>query len=166
MTEDSNTLNVYVQDSNGNRSTTSSVIISKKGDLSLKVENYSFGAVNQIPTSVLIPRKGLWNIIINDSREDGIKTPWTLSAQTDGLYNGATKFNGNVIYKNSNGNEKSISGESYVAIATAHKTQDGEQDTNIGQLWNNSEGLMLRTNGITTSGNYSGQMNWVLSDTV
>lgn len=166
LTGDSNTLDVYVQDSNGNRSSTSSVIISKQGNLSLKVENYSFGSINQTPNSMLIPRKGLWNIVVNDSREDGVKTPWTLSAQTDGLYNGATKFNGNVIYKNSNGNETAISGKSYISIATGHKTQDGEQDTNIGQLWNESDGLMLRTNGITESGNYSGQMNWILSDTV
>lgn len=46
LTEEKNSLEVYVQDSNGNRSTTSTVLISKKGSLALRVNDYSFGSVN------------------------------------------------------------------------------------------------------------------------
>lgn len=164
LTEPSNTLTVYVMDSDGNKSTVSTEVIAKSGGLNLKVSNYSFGNINQIPTSMLIPRKGAWNIEVDDSRENG-STPWTLSAETAGLYDGKTQFNGNVVYKNSDGVEQAIN-NGMVLIANGNKTQAGEQITNVGQAWNDSEGLMLRVNGLTTKGEYSGQMNWNLSDTI
>ena len=166
LTQNSNTLNVYVMDQNGNRSSTSTVVIAKKGGLALDVKDYSFGDVNQVPTSRLIPRNGEWDITVSDSREDGTTSPWTLSTEADDLFSGDTKFNGNVVFKNSDGAEQNINSSSYTPIASGKKTQTGEQVTNVSQLWNNSDGLMLRTNGITTAGHYSGNMRWVLSDTV
>lgn len=117
-----------------------------------------------IRLEVLIPRSGPWSITVADSRDDGTKTPWTLTAQNDGLYNGSTKFNGDVVYKDSNGDEQVLANN--VQIATGFKTQTGEQDTSINKKWNATDGLMLQTNGLTTAGNYSGQMNWILSDTI
>lgn len=167
LTEDSNTLEVYVKDGNGNRSATQTVTIAKKGGLTLKVEDYSFGSINQFSQSMLIPRKGLWNITVTDMREDGTTSPWTLSAQNSGLYNDKnTRFNGNMIYRSANGLEQNISGNSFLPIASGLKTQSGEQETNIGKLWNDSEGLMLRSDGMSSEGAYSGKVNWTLSDTV
>lgn len=165
LTEDTNVLKVYVTDPNGNKTTTSTVKISKKGALALKVEDYSFGSINQVASSILIPRKGDWKIVVDDSREKD-SNPWYLLAGTDGLYDSGTKFNGNVIYKNANGIEKILSDSSNTMIASGNKTQDGEQVTNVSQMWNDSEGLLLRSNGSNTSGNYSGKMDWVLSDTI
>lgn len=165
LTEDTNILKVYVTDPNGNRTTTSTVKIAKKGTLALKVDDYSFGSINQVASSILIPRKGDWRIEVDDSREKG-SNPWNLLAKTDGLYNSGTKFNGNVIYKNSNGIEKILNNNSNTLIASGNKTQDGEQVTSVSRLWNDSEGLLLRSNGTNTMGNYSGEMNWVLSDTI
>lgn len=165
LTEDTNILKVYVTDPNGNRTTTSTVKIAKKGALALKVDDYSFGSINQVASSILIPRKGDWRIEVDDSREKG-SNPWNLLAKTDGLYNSGTKFNGNMIYKNSNGIEKILNNNSNTLIASGNKTQDGEQVTSVSRLWNDSEGLLLRSNGTNTMGNYSGEMNWVLSDTI
>src|SRR5699024_9353448 len=100
LTEDTNILKVYVTDPNGNKTTTSTVKISKRGALALKVDDYSFGSINQVASSILIPRKGDWRIEVDDSREKG-SNPWNLLVKTDGLYNSGTKFNGNMIYKNS-----------------------------------------------------------------
>ena len=71
-----------------------------------------------------------------------------------------------MIYKNANGIEKILNDSSNTMIASGSKTQDGEQVTNVSQMWNDSEGLLLRSNGSNASGNYSGEMNWVLSDTI
>lgn len=165
LTEDTNILKVYVTDPNGNKTTTSTVKISKRGALALKVDEYSFGSINQVASSILIPRKGDWKIVVDDSREKD-SNPWYLSAGTDGLYDSGTKFNGNVIYKNANGIEKILNDSSNTMIASGSKTQDGEQVTNVSQMWNDSEGLLLRSNGSNASGNYSGEMSWVLSDTI
>ena len=167
LTEPTNALEVYVEDGNGNKSVTKTVTISKKGGLTLKVEDYSFGSINQLSQSMLIPRKGLWNIIVDDTRENGTTTPWTLSAQNTGLYNDKKdRFNGNMIYRKADGIEQDINGSSFVPIASGLKTQSGEQETNIGKLWNDSEGLMIRSDGISAEGSYSGKMNWTLSDAV
>ncbi|QCX23755.1 lectin-like domain-containing protein [Companilactobacillus futsaii] len=165
LTEDTNILKVYVTDPNGNKTATSTVKISKRGALALKVDNYSFGSINQVASSILIPRKGDWKIMVDDSREKG-SNPWNLSAKTGGLYDSGAKFNGNVIYKNANGIEKVLNNNSKTLIANGSKTQEGEQVTNVSQMWNDSEGLLLRSNGSNISGNYSGEMNWVLSDTI
>lgn len=166
LTQEKNTLTVYVEDKNGNVSTTSTVLITKSGGLDLKVDDYSFGAINQATTSMLVPRKGLWNIVVNDSREDNVKTPWYLSVKTAGLYNGDNPFKGNVIFRNADGVENIISNEGSSLIASGLKTQSGNQATNVGQSWNDSEGIMLRTSGFNTQGIYSGKMNWTLSDTI
>lgn len=166
LTQEKNTLTIYVEDKNGNVSTSSTVLITKSGGLNLKVDDYSFGAINQATSSMLVPRSGLWNIIVNDSREDDIKSPWYLSVTTSGLYNGSNPFKGNVIYRNSNGVENIISNEKSAMIASGHKTQSGNQSTNVGQSWNDAEGIMLRTSGFNTQGLYSGKMNWTLSDTI
>lgn len=165
LTEDTNILKVYVTDPNGNKTTTSTVKISKRGALALKVDDYSFGSINQVASSILIPRKGDWRIEVDDSREKG-SNPWNLLVKTDGLYNSGTRFNGNMIYKNSNGIEKILNNNSNTLIASGNKTQDGEQITSVSRLWNDSEGLLLRSNGTNTMGNYSGKMDWVLSDTI
>lgn len=166
LTQTTNVLKVYVEDSDGNVSTTSTVTITKKGSLSLKVDDYSFGTVNQAMASMLIPRKGDWNIVVNDGRENGTKTPWRLSTSTSGLYSGDTAFNGSLIFKNSNGLELPITNDESVNIADGYKSVDGEQVTNIGKSWNESDGIMLKSNGFNSSGKYTGKMNWVLSESV
>lgn len=166
LTQPTNTLTVYVQDANGNVSKTSTVIITKKGGLALKVDDYSFGAINQVTESNLIPRKGIWNIIVDDTREDDTKSAWNLSAETAGLYKGTTPFKGDVIYRNLSGSENPLSNNSLTHIASGYKTQTGEQETNVGKTWNNSEGIMLKTTGLNEAGSYSGTMNWTLSDAV
>lgn len=166
LTQPKNTLTVYVEDENGNVSQTSTVIITKKGGLALKLDDYSFGAINQVTASMLIPRKGIWNIVVDDTRADGTKSAWNLSAQTNGLYKGTTPFKGDVIYRNANGSENSLSNKAWANIASGYKTQSGEQETNVGKSWNDSEGIMLKTSGLNEAGMYSGTMNWTLSDAV
>lgn len=165
ITQPINTLKVYVEDSDGNTSTTSTVVITKTGGLDLKVDDYSFGNLNDPAPSMLIPRRGPWNIIVDDTRQQGT-TPWKLSAKTDGLFDGTTKFDGDVIYKNSSGQITNINNDSSALIATGLKTQEGEQLTNVGTSWNDAEGIMLKTNGVNLAGQYQGKMTWVLSDTV
>jgi len=155
LTQETNTLKVYVVDGKENHSTTSTVIITKTGGLALKVDDYNFGPINQVAASMLVQRKGIWNIIVNDSRKNGTTTPWNLSATTSGLFKGDTAFKGNVIYKNSNGLEKDISNSSKVLIASGYKSGAGLQSTNVGQTWNSSDGIMLRSKGINEAGNNS-----------
>ncbi|MQS76233.1 hypothetical protein [Companilactobacillus halodurans] len=166
LTKETNTLEVYVEDSDDNQSTTSTVIITKKGGLALAVDDYSFGSINQVTASSLIPRKGVWNILVKDSRKNGTKDAWNLSAQTSGLYSGSKPFKGNIVFKKSNGIENLLTDQGKIPIANGYKTQDGEQTTNVGRSWNDSEGLMLKTNGVNAVGQYSGEMNWTLSDSV
>ncbi|CAJ1177929.1 hypothetical protein CPR19092_LGOLGGFK_00217 [Companilactobacillus paralimentarius] len=164
LTQTTNTLKVYVEDADGNVSTTSTVVITKKGSLSLKVDDYSFGTINQATASMLIPRKGDWNIVVNDGRENGTTNPWHLSATTSGLYNGDTAFNGNLVFKNSSGSEQSLTGSTGVNIANGYKSADGNQVTNVGKSWNDSDGILLKTTGFNSAGQYTGKMNWVLSE--
>ncbi|QFR69155.1 hypothetical protein [Companilactobacillus paralimentarius] len=166
LTQTTNTLKVYVEDADGNVSTTSTVVITKKGSLSLKVDDYSFGTINQATASMLIPRKGDWNIVVNDGRENGTTNPWHLSATTSGLYNGDTAFNGNLVFKNSSGSEQSLTGSTGVNIANGYKSADGNQVTNVGKSWNDSDGILLKTTGFNSAGQYTGKMNWVLSESI
>ncbi|AUI72361.1 lectin-like domain-containing protein [Companilactobacillus alimentarius] len=166
LTQPINTLKVYVEDDDGNISSTSTVKITKKGSLSLSVSDYSFGSINQATPTGLISRKGTWNIVVSDGREEGTTDPWNLSAASTGLTNGDNAFKGGLIFKDSNGSEQTLSGESAVEIAKGYKTITGDEKTNIGQSWNSSEGIMLKTNGLNTSGNYSGTVNWTLSESI
>lgn len=167
LIEDSNTLEVYVMDSDGNKSTVSTVIIAKTGSLSLTVnKGYQFRDTNNIAASMLIPRKGDWNITVTDGREVGAENVWKLSASTSGLYEDNNAFNGNLVYRNSDGIESSLTGDTPINIANGIKTEEGQQTTNIAQSWNDSEGIFLRSNGLSTAGTYEGKINWTLSDTI
>lgn len=166
LTQPTNTLKVHVMDKKGNVSTTSTVVITKTGGLALSVDDYSFGSINQATPSMLIPRKGTWNILVEDSRKDGTTSPWKLSASNEGLSNGDTSFKGNVIFKSSSGVITNLFNNDNVPIATGYKQGSGREVTNVGQNWNDSEGIMLKTTGQNTIGNYSGKMDWVLSDTI
>jgi len=114
----------------------------------------------------LISRRGLWKIVVNDNRKVGTKSPWYLSATTAGLHSGDVPFKGNVIFKEPTGVEENLSNNEDVSIAQGYKLNDAHQQTDIGKSWNDSEGIMLRTNGMNEIGNYSGTMDWNLSDTI
>lgn len=165
LTQPTNTLKVYVEDTDGNVSTTSTVIITKKGGLKLTVDpDYSFGNLNQTTATKLITRKKKWNIVVDDSREDSTTSPWNLEVGTNGLYNGTNKFNGNVIFKNTAGTETSLS-DSLFSIAQGYKKQIGDQMTDVSGAWNDSDGLMLKSNGESIAGKYTATLDWTLADT-
>lgn len=167
LKQDNNTLEIYVADPNGNRTTTSKVIITKKGSLSLTVDKaYEFGDINNSSASRLISRKGNWDILVNDGREVSPTNTWELSADTTGLTNNTGKFNGDMVFRNSNGTESTLTGDNLVDIANGVKTQTGQQTTNIASDWDSSDGIFLRSNGLTTAGAYDGTINWTLSDTL
>ncbi|WP_338232284.1 lectin-like domain-containing protein [Companilactobacillus muriivasis] len=169
LTGTTNDLEVYVMDKDGNKSTTSTEVISKTGALSLTVnKGYNFSNVNQVTASHLITRSGNWDITVNDGRPVSQKNVWQLSAETKGLKigDGGTPFNGEMVYKDNNGNEQSLMGDNLVDIANGVKTQDGEQTTSVSKTWNSSTGIFLRSNGLMTAGKYTGDINWTLSDTL
>lgn len=167
LTQDTNTLEVYVGDPAANMTPTSKVIIAKKGALSLTVNKaYEFGSINDSSASRLISRKGNWDIMVNDGREAGPDSTWNLSASTSDLTSDTNKFNGNMVFRNSNGVESILTGNNLVNIANGVKNQTGQQTTNIASNWDDSDGIFLRSNGLTTAGNYSGEINWTLADTV
>jgi len=166
LTSETNTVEIYVKDANGNTSAKSTVEITKAGALTLKVDDYSFGEINQSNASQLISRKGIWNIEVSDSRADGTDVPWHLSAQTDGLHSGKTAFNGFMVYKGTDGNETPISGKSGVEIAKGYKTESGEQVTKVGQSWHDADGIMLKSTGASQAGRYEAKVSWTLSDTI
>lgn len=167
LTGTTNDLEVYVMDKDGNKSTTSTEVISKTGALSLTVnKGYEFSNVNQVTASHLISRSGNWDITVNDGRPVSQKNVWYLSAETAGLkINGDTPFNGEMVYKDNNGDEQSLMGDNLVDIANGVKTQDGEQTTSVSKAWNSGTGIFLRSNGLMTAGKYTGEINWTLSDT-
>ncbi|MFC6176665.1 hypothetical protein ACFQAV_07415 [Companilactobacillus huachuanensis] len=166
LTEQSNTLEVYVMDKDGNRSSTSTVIITKTGSLSLTVNNsYEFKTVNQLPASRLISREGNWDITVNDGREVSADNTWKLSASTDGLYNGSTPFNGDMVYLSSGGVENQLTNNE-VNIANGVKTQVGEQDTDVSKSWTSTSGIFLRSKKLNQAGKYNGVVDWTLADTL
>lgn len=166
LTEDTNTLAVFVADPAANMTNTAKVLISKKGDLSLTVNKaYEFGALNNVSMSHLISRKGNWDILVNDGREADPQNKWILSASTSKLTSGTNSFNGNMIFRNSNGIENILT-NSDVNIANGVKTQEGQQITNIASGWDESDGIFLRSDGLSTDGTYQGEIDWTLSDTV
>ena len=167
LTGTTNDLEVYVMDKDGNKSTTSTEVISKTGALSLTVnKGYNFSNVNQVTASHLITRSGNWDITVNDGRQVSQDNVWHLSADTDGLKSGDTPFNGEMVYKDNNGDEQSLMGDNLVDIANGVKTQDGEQTTSVSKAWNSGTGIFLRSNGLMTAGKYTGEINWTLSDTL
>lgn len=170
LTKDTNTLEVYVADPDANRTTTSKVIIAKKGTLSLTVDKaYDFGNINGASGSHLITRKGNWDILVNDGRDvstQNTQNTWTLAASTSDLTSGNNKFNGNMVFRNSNGVESILTGNDLVNIANGVKNQTGQQITNIASNWDDSDGMFLRSDGLTPVGNYKGEISWTLSDTV
>lgn len=166
LTQDTNTLEFLAGDPQHNLTPIVKATVSKKGELSLTVNKaYEFGDMNNVSESRLISRKGNWDILVNDGREAGPDSKWSLSASTSGLTSSGNKFNGDMIFRNSNGVENVLTGNN-VNIASGVKNQTGQQITNIASDWDNSDGIFLRSNGLTPAGQYSGEIDWTLSDVV
>lgn len=166
LLEGTNNLEIYVQDKDGNTSSVSNVTITRSGSLTLTVnKDYGFGSINQVDESQLLPRKGNWDITVNDNREIS-KSSWNLTASTNGLYNGTTAFNGNLVYINGNGDETALINNEPVDIASGLKTATGDQVTDVSKVWNSTSGIFLRSNAESPAGKYQGEIDWTLSDTI
>lgn len=164
LTQEKNTLQIYVKDSDGNVSNTGTVIISKQGTLSLNVGNYSFKTINTGFANGLIPRTGAWNVSVSDARAQG--SQWKLTATNDGLYQNSLKFAGNLIFRKSDNTEQDFSATTPVQIAQGAKTTSGIQVTQISDNWNSATGILLKSTGKSVKGAYTGKVNWILNDSV
>jgi len=114
-----------------------------------------------------IKRANNWSFNIDDSRVSGSKD-WKLSAKTDGMFlddNTAVKtpLDGYLEYVDSKGVHP-LSGD-LQQIATG-KADDADLSTDIAKNWTSDTGILLNVSGNAVQGNYKGNIEWDLTDSV
>jgi len=106
-----------------------------------------------------IHRQGLWNISVTE-----VGTKWDLTAQSDGL--SSTDYEGyhkDLIFMDANKVVHNLQGGSEIASQDVPiKNQD--QTTNLAKDWSDDEGILLVNQKPDLSGEYQGQINWLLKD--
>ncbi|AYM03654.1 lectin-like domain-containing protein [Levilactobacillus yiduensis] len=162
-----NTIELYsTNKSSEERSNTDSVDVTTSG--------YGFGSTSGPlvfqPTvlsgsATVIKRSAKWALAVVDSRQ---KAGWQLVARTAGMTlndNTAVKtpLDGQLIYVDSDGTQHPLSNDMSTLIATGQATGD-DTETDIAADWSDDQGILLKINGSAMQGNYSGEIDWELTN--
>lgn len=105
-----------------------------------------------------------WQIDVIDSREKG--SSWSVQASASKLTDSKThqKFDGALIYRDHAGKVSYLNND--LTIAENFKDDDDTQEKSITENWNSQDGILLLSNSQNKAGNYSGEINWSLVDSL
>lgn len=161
-----NSISLYSTSKSKDRSNTDSVIVTTGGfgfgDTS---GNLTFEPTVLSGVATTIKRATDWSFNVVDSRQN---SHWNLSATTDGMSliddtAVKTKLDGELIYVDDAGTSHPLNASSSTKIATGTGTGT-TIGTNIASDWKSNQGILLKVNGSAMQGNYSGTIQWQLSN--
>ncbi|WP_125673064.1 hypothetical protein [Companilactobacillus allii] len=159
-----NTLTIYAEDVSGKKSNEIKIIFDIGGGLTFGVVNdVSFKTINQGLKDQLVQRQSGWRVEVVDGRTPG--QSWDLQAKADNLYSdNDTKLNGNLVFKDEDGNLSSLI--DYQSVKTHIKNITDVQTIDVAGLWTKNAGILLQMNEVNPSGKYTGKIHWNLIDSV
>ncbi|KRK96804.1 hypothetical protein FD25_GL001732 [Levilactobacillus acidifarinae DSM 19394] len=157
-----NTVDLYVEDNYGNRSNKITVTINVTGGLTFDqvAENSSFKATTLTGSSQKVHRTNDWTVRILDTRAAGAK--WSLQAAVgEFTTSDGQKLAGGLTYSDGQEQIKLTSAPTTIHQGTSSANQDV---TDVVDDWTDDTGIHLTVNGDALSGDYSGQIDWTLTD--
>lgn len=159
--EGKHTLTVFATDGSGRKSEIYTIAINvTTKELTLESnKSYSFQTINQSPESRLLKRTGDWNLKVTSA-----KTAWSLTAQSSPLMNKITglPLTGTMVYREG-ANEYSME-SSPVLIDSDSEVSNDTKITDVTDDWTENTGILLNIAPDTSSGTYTGQIDWTLVD--
>lgn len=126
--------------------------------------NLDFQNFNHITTHLLIPRADPFTLNVTSKL-----TPWMLQASTKGLFlNGnGQQFNGNLVYKETSSSLPLLLTNTIQKIASDPTSYTNDHTDDLTQNWNQDSGILLQpTKSIDQAGKYSGQLDWILTNSL
>jgi len=163
---DSTTIDVYAANSNGTKSDTLSITITKQpGTLSFGTvsTDIGFGSITIPNSETLYAPTSSWNVTVDDTRATG--STWALSASATAMKNAdkSRTLKGNLVYQD--GSSKTVMTNNSTPIMTGTKAS-GTDTTNVTSDWSaTTKGILLDAQSGIYADSYSGTVNWTLSDT-
>ncbi|WP_053072779.1 WxL domain-containing protein [Lactiplantibacillus herbarum] len=163
---DSTTIDVYAENSNGTKSDTLTITITKQpGTLSFDTvsSDIGFGSITIPNSETLYAPTSSWNVTVNDTRATG--ATWTVSASATPMQNAdkSRTLKGNLVYQD--GSSKTVLTNNSTPIMTGTKAS-GTDITNVTSDWSGTtKGILLDAQSGIYADSYSGTVNWTLSDT-
>lgn len=157
------TLSYFISDSLGNISATITVNFTIQGSLELSgiPSTLTFTPTVLTGQKMLIKRNGdSANAIINvtDDRQSFAK--WYLDARVEApMAAGTKKLAGDLVYQQTGNVGTKILNTEYQNVF-----ENTTQNANTPITWNDNTGLVLQTAGNATAGEYTGTVEWTLSD--
>lgn len=101
-----------------------------------------------------------WGLTINDSRATG--STWNLSATASKMIDNDGKIlKGSLIFVDGSGQQSILNPIESTVLSSGLKTTES---TNIISQWTESSGILLKVDSGNLKGNYSGSIEWILSD--
>lgn len=158
-----NTVDLYVQDIYGNKSSSFTVTINVRGGLTFGTvaANSSFQATTLTGQQQDIKRTNNWQVKISDTRQAG--STWQLQvAATPFTSSDGKQLAGSLVYRD--GSATTPVNTSPVTISNGQASGDGDL-TDVVDDWNDQTGLELNVNSNAVEGDYSADITWTLSDT-
>jgi hypothetical protein len=161
-----NIVKFYVVDNLGNKTN----VITKQINVGGTVQfgsvspQLNFKTMNLTSPNEIIPRMNNWQIDVIDSREKG--SSWSVQANASKLTDSKThqEFDGALIYRDPTGKVSYLNND--LTIAENSKDNDDTQEKSITENWNSQDGILLLSNSQNKAGNYSGEINWSLIDSL
>ncbi|SMS13912.1 lectin-like domain-containing protein [Levilactobacillus zymae] len=162
LTVGKNTIDLYVEDNYGNRSNTITATVNVTGGLTFDqvAKQSSFQQTTLTGSTQRVKRTNDWSVRVVDSRAAGAK--WHLQAAVgDFTTSDGQKLAGGLTYSD---------GQSQIQLngtpTTIHQGQSSaNQDvTDVVDDWTDDTGIQLTVAGHAVSGDYSGQIDWTLTD--
>ena len=161
-----NIVKFYVMDNLGNKTNVITKQINVGGTVQFGTVSpqLSFKTVNLTSPNEIIPRMNNWQVEVIDNREKG--SSWTVQASASKLTNPIThqNFDGALIYRDHTGKISYLNNN--LTIAENSKDNDETQSKDITENWNSQDGILLISNSQNKAGNYSGEINWSLVDSL
>lgn len=153
---------VTATDKDGKSATTTYVINVLQGSyLNLEASpTLDFQDVNYFSTAKFLKRKSAYQVSVTSMRN-----PWKLSVSTSELTKDNEVFQGNLVYKKANGVIYNLSKDD-VPVAENDTISDELVTQVISDKWTNDTGLLLKPDGISTPGKYSGTLTWTIKNSV
>jgi len=161
-----NTLTLYGQDNDKNRTKEVTIIFNVGGTLMFGnvSDKVSFKNVIQGYKGEIVPRKPGWQVEVIDGRSN--QNEWTLQAKATSLINSTTsnQLVGDMVYRDDDGKISPLL--NWTNIYAHKKSTNGTETFDVANAWTKNNGILLRLNGKNKAGLYSGWICWKLVDSI
>lgn len=158
------TFKVKLSDSKDRISNTLEYQVKIKSDknLALTVDNYRFQTINMgSKIGEYIKRSGDWDVNVNST---GLN--WKLTAKSAGLFSEKdSSYSEPLYFLDKNLNAKSLSSDTLIAQEDSISSTES-QNTDVTDAWSENDGILLKNVNPNLAGEYKGEIEWTLSETL